>query len=81
MNKQDIWATSNIALASAISLKHPLLQIDWSNVTRASFVFKHDEDIEQLEREYWAGTFLVSPQAYFNALKDLKTRLYEGRML
>ncbi len=77
MNLNEYYQTSDIALSAAISLFIPLDSIDNSNPTRAIFIFKRDEGIDKIIENYWKNTLRVDPQAYFNKLKNLKTRLRE----
>lgn len=76
----DHYATSDLALATAISLFYPIEVIDrTTNPRRAQFLFKRDEQLDKLIEAYWRGELKVNPQAYFGALKNIKARLYEER--
>jgi len=80
MNNQisnDSTSTSDLALATTLSLNFPILSIDKSNPRKASFIFKSDEKLQLLIQAYWAGTVRVNPQVYFNQLRVIKSRLYE----
>lgn len=79
---KDIYSycTADIALATTISLWYPLEAVDWTeNTNKAKFLFKRDEQLDQLVASYWRGELRVNPQAYFSALKNMKARLYETR--
>ncbi|RJQ35787.1 hypothetical protein C4559_06450 [Candidatus Microgenomates bacterium] len=77
---KDYYSTSDLALATAISLWYPIEVIDKTqNLHKAQFLFKQNEQLDQLIEAYWRGELKVNPQAYFNALKMLKARLYENR--
>lgn len=75
----DCYITSDLALATAISLHHPIISIDKTNSNKALFIFKDGQDIQQFLQEYWSGTVKVNPLEYFNQLRNVKSRLYEER--
>ena len=72
----NYYSTSDLALASAISLHYPLQAIDRQNPHKAQFLFKRDEQLDKLIESYWRGELQVEPQTYFNQLKNIKARLY-----
>lgn len=76
-NIEDLFSTSDLALASAISMRYPLYVIDKSNPEKASFFFERDRGLDDLIQSYWSNTLQVSPLAYFQQLKIIKSRLYE----
>lgn len=76
----DYYSTSDLALATALSLFHPVDSIDRQNPHKAIFLFKRTgTEIDQLIETYWKGELKVNPAAYFQQLKIIKARLYEGR--
>ena len=75
----DYYSTSDLALATAISLWYPIDAIDRQDPRKASFLFKRDEKFDELLEVYWKRELKVEPQAYFNQLKAIKTRLYSGK--
>ena len=79
LNINDYYSTSDLALATAISLYYPLEVVDRSNPYKAQFLFKKDESLDQYIEAYWRGEIKVNPATYFNQLKILKARLYERR--
>ncbi len=72
----DYYSTSDLALVAAISLYFPLEAIDRQNPHKALFLFKRQEQLDQLIESYWRGELQVEPQNYFNQLKNIKARLY-----
>lgn len=79
LNIDDYYSTSDLALATAISLYYPLEIVDRSNPHKAQFLFKRDESLDEYIEAYWRGELKVNPATYFNQLKILKARLYERR--
>ncbi len=77
---KDCFSSFDLALSAVVSMYYPLEAIDWTeNPHKAKFLFKRDEQLDQLVASYWRGELQVNPQAYFNSLKTLKGRLYETR--
>jgi len=77
LNEKDFYRTADLALATAISLFYPLEAIDRQDSRRkARFLFKRNAELDELIENYWKGELRVEPQAYFNALRVIKARLY-----
>lgn len=78
LNEKDFYRTADLALATAISLFYSLEAIDRQNPRKAQFLFKRNIELDELIESYWRGELKVEPQAYFNALRIIKARLYGG---
>ena len=81
MNKpktRKLYKTTSLPVACALSLLYPLIDIDKSNPTKASFVFEESENLLQSLNDYWTGSLKIDPQTYFNQLKTIKGRLYSN---
>jgi hypothetical protein len=79
LNENDFTKTQDLALATAISLAYPLTAIDReSNPRKAQFVFKRDIGLDELIASYWRRELKVEPQAYFDAMRAIKGRLYDA---
>ena len=73
----NYYSTSDLALATAISLWFPIEAIDkTTDPHKAIFLFKRNENLDRLIEAYWRRELKVEPQAYFNQLKLIKSRLY-----
>lgn len=79
LNVNDYYSTSDLALATAISIFYPVEAIDRQNPHKAQFLFKRNPELNQLIEGYWRGELKVNPATYFNQLKIIKARLYEER--
>jgi len=79
LKQNDFYNTSDLALATIISLYYPLEVINRQNPNKAEFVFKRDDSLDKLIESYWRGELKVEPQMYFNQLKIIKARLYGER--
>lgn len=76
VTQNSFYQTTDLALATAISLWYPIESLDKSNVRQSVFRFKREESLDQLVEAYWRGELQVEPQSYFNQLRVLKARLY-----
>lgn len=74
----DLFSTTDLALATAISLYYPIEKIDKNNPEKLKFIFNRDEHFDELLETYWKNKMLVNPVCYFNQLKFIKTRLRSG---
>ena len=75
------FLTSDLALATTLSLQFPIEDLDRSNVRKAVFVFRRSPELELLADKYFANQLKVAPQVFFNQLRDVKARLYAERNL
>lgn len=76
LQSNDFYRTADLALAAAISIFVPLEAIDKTDYRRAYFVFPYTEELEELVAAFWRKELKVEPQAYFDQLRAIKTRLY-----
>ena len=79
MNQQldeHYYQTSDLSLATTISLFQPIEKIDRSNPRKSVFCFQKTPELEKLIDEYFRNEIKVSPQVYFNQLRAVKARLY-----
>jgi len=73
----EIYTSSDLALATVVSLYFPIAHVDKTNPRKAQFVFNRSKDLENLINRYWKNELLVEPRHYFDQLKALKARIYE----
>jgi len=71
-----LFRTSDLALATTISLFYPIEAIDKQNPRKAYFVFKREEGLDELIEKYWKGELRIEPKTFFNQLRVIKARLY-----
>lgn len=76
---KDYYKTTDLALATAISLWYPIEAIDRTNPNKAEFLFKREEGLDEVVEAFWKRALKVDALSYFNQLKVVKSRLYEER--
>ena len=71
------FKTSDLALATAISVLGVAIEaMQQTDSERMNFIFTKSDKLTDIVNRFWRGELLVEPQAYFNQLKVLKTRIY-----
>jgi len=74
---QFFFRTSDLALATAISVFGIAIEaMQQSDGQRMVFIFTKSDRLTDIVDKFWRGELRVEPQAYFNQLKMLKTRIY-----
>lgn len=79
INLENLYTTNDLGVTTAISLFYPIWAIDKSNPQKAEFQFKREDGLDKLIENYWSNTLQLSPLAYFQQLKVIKSRLYEQK--
>lgn len=74
---QNLYATSDIAIASYVALSFPIETLDRSDPQRVQFCFRRSEKFDAAIEAYWNGEAKVPPRAYFGSIRDLKHRIYD----
>ena len=81
MNKEKIlneYSTCDLALAAVISIYYPFRIINKENSGKVYFIFQKDKNFDLLLEQYWCGDLKIEPKQYFNSIKILKSRIYQG---
>lgn len=75
-DKQNLFVSSDLALATVVSLFFPIVVIDKQDPRKAIFIFTRSKNLSELVDKYWKKELLIEPRQYFDQLKSLKARLY-----
>jgi len=78
--ENGLYHTSDLALATTLTLSSPIEQIDKTDPRRVVFTFKRTSELGSTIEAYWRGELRVEPQKFFGQLKIIKSRLYEERL-
>lgn len=76
-NSSCNYLTSDLALATALSLRFPVHSINKNNPYKVIFVFQKTKELNQFVDLYWKGEIKVNPIEFFNQIKVIKTRIYQ----
>ncbi len=77
MNKNDLFQSSDLSLVAALSCFGAVIEDVDRRAARAVFHIRREEGLNQLVSAFHSHALTVEPLAYFNALKQAKSRLYE----
>jgi hypothetical protein len=72
----DFYRTSDLPLATVLSLYYPLEAVDKTNSRRAFFIFKRDTKLDEIIEKYYRRELKVEPATFFERLAFIKSRLY-----
>lgn len=75
--KNNLFETTDLALAGAIYLNYPLEALDKRNPAKVVFLFAREDGLDELVELFWKRALKVEPIQYFNSLKTIKSRIYE----
>lgn len=75
---KESFETTDIALVSTLYYYGCKIEaINKKNPSRAIFILERSADLDRLIQGFWTHTLQVEPLAFFNSLKEIKTRLYQ----
>lgn len=77
-NRDYFFKTSDLALATAICVFGVAIEAteQADDGRRTVFIFNKSDKLTDITSRFWIGELSIEPQAYFNQLKILKTRIY-----
>ncbi len=76
------YGTSDIGCAAPlIAANYPLLSLDRSDPHRVQFVFEYSKKLQATVDAYWGCKKRIDARTYFEALKSLKSRVYNGQSM
>ncbi len=79
LDENEYFSTKDMALATTISyFGYPIEDIDKDDPSRSSFIFKRNKKLDELVQGFWSNSLKVSPLAFFNSLRSIKTQLYQS---
>lgn len=77
--QENIFSLYDLGCASALLSKgYELKKLDRSNPKRVCFMFADTEGIQGDANAYLANTLEVKARGFYDALKALKSRIYQG---
>ncbi len=78
LKESELFRTQELSLASAlVSWNFPLEAVDKSNPNKAIFIFLRTPELDGAIQAFWSNTGKVLPKVYFNALREIKSRIHE----
>ena len=77
-NISRLYKTSDLGLATTLSLHFPIKKIDRNNPRKVVFAFVQTKELDDFVNKYWLNSIAVEPQTFINQIKNIKTRIYAG---
>ena len=78
-NQSNQFKTSDLSLcATLVYYGYAIEKIDKTNPRKAEFIIKQNDQLDKILQDFWNYQLKVEPKAYFNFLKELKSRLYSN---
>ncbi len=76
LKESDHFKTTDMSLVSTlIYLGYQITAIDDHNPSKVHFVIKRDGKTDEVIQSYWNKELSVEPLAFFNCIKEVKTRI------
>jgi hypothetical protein len=75
---ENEYQTSDLSLVAALCTLGAKIDFVEHSSPRSIFHIEHLDGLDRLVTDFYSRDLLVEPLAYFNALRDAKTRLYGG---
>lgn len=78
LKESDFFKSSDLSLISTLQLYgYSIEAMDRSNLEKIVFVIKRDKELDNLIQSFWSRNLKVEPLAYFESLKNIKSRIYQ----
>jgi transcriptional regulator with XRE-family HTH domain len=77
VSNPETFSTSDLCLATTLSMEFSIQSVDKTNPRKAYFVFIRNTDLERAIDSYYRGDIRVSPRHFFGQIRDIKSRLYQ----
>ena len=78
LKENDFFKSSDLSLVATLQLYgYQIEAMDRSNSEKIVFVIKRDEELDKLIQAFWSRILQVEPLAYFESIKNIKSRIYQ----
>lgn len=78
-NSNEKIGFTDLALASYLSIYFSITELNTENGIKFEFVFSDSPEMQKAISDFYSNKAQVNPLTYFNAIKNLKGRLYSER--
>ncbi len=77
LEENNFFKSSDLSLISTLQLYgYHIEAMDRSSSEKIVFVIKRDEELDNLIQAFWSRSLRVEPLAYFESIKNIKSRIY-----
>jgi hypothetical protein len=78
LNKDEMVECSDLSLTALLILSFPVKLTKHTENGRVCFYFQQSQELQKTINDFWNGTALVEPKAYFNSIKIAKSRIFSS---
>jgi len=75
--KDEYYITSDLGLATTLSLFTKIKGTDKSNPRRVMFSFQNTAEVNKMVKDYWDKKLKVEPLTYYMQMRSIKNMIYE----
>ncbi|MBT7558195.1 hypothetical protein HN615_14930 [Candidatus Woesearchaeota archaeon] len=78
LNENDVLSTQDMSLTATLCyFNYKIVGVDRrEDSSKVYFLIEREKGLDETIQAFWSHTLKVEPLAYFNCLKEVKTRLY-----
>jgi len=77
-DERETFKSSDLAIVAFLYLSgHSLIEVEGARSGRSVFVFRDSPSLAGDLGDFWEKNARVEPQEYFDAIKKMKTRIYQ----
>lgn len=78
LKEKDFFKSSDLSLVATLQLYGCQIEaMDRSKAEKIVFIIKRDDELDNLIQAFWSRGLSVEPLAYFESLKNIKSRIYQ----
>lgn len=74
MVNTDLYQTTDIRLATVLSMKYPIIDLI-NNNGRGTFIFENSEDLQEYIKDFWNRRLTCEINSLFDAQEIIKSRI------
>jgi len=79
INQKNNINISDLSLAAYLALRFSSFDLQLTSEGKFAFIFQDSEELQTYINSFYNNTASVSPRDYFNSIKNIKGRMYQGR--
>jgi len=80
IDKKRYFSTSELCLAATLLCFGVILDsVQKTDSSKVIFLFRRNKDLDPIINNFWNRTLKIEPNAFWEATRFFKSRIYEGR--
>lgn len=78
ISEKELFRSSDLSLSAVLSMNCKIEALDKTEPQKVVFLFRREPGLDELVQAFWDRKLTVEPRAYFEAIKLLKSRIYQS---